>query len=125
MVELYRRMTGGSPTQDFIDAVRGLRDKYDLDDDTRVPSWLTDMFSAALKGQETGTVRFEEIGSDADSFLSEVSTLVPGWKHDDQGEWIGIGFSPLGIQIYLSGEAVNDAGTHCCSYAVSRIRAPG
>lgn len=125
MMALYGRLTGHPPTEGFVDAVRQLREDYELEDDAKVPSWLTDMFAAAMEGRETGTVRFEDIGSDVASFLSEVSRLVPGWSHDDQGEWIGNVLAPLGVQIYLSREAANDAGKSCCSYTVSRIPAPG
>jgi hypothetical protein len=122
MVELNRRLTGRPPTEEFVDAIRRLREGYDLEDDTKVPGWLTDAFGAALEGRETGKVHFERIGSDVDSFLSEVSELISGWEHDDQGESIGIGFPALGVKIHLSREERNPAGESCCAYKVTRTR---
>jgi hypothetical protein len=121
MTETYRHLAGHPPAADFVEAVDQLRWDYDLEDDAAVPTWLTDAFSAAVKGRTTDIVRFDSIGSDVDSFLTEMSRLVPGWEHDDQGESIEIKLPPLGVEIYLSREALSSTGTGCSSCVVRRI----
>lgn len=124
IAQLYQRVAGGPPTQSVVDAIHQHRWDCDLEDDTKVPAWLTDMLGAALQGRETGVVRFERIGSDVSSFLLDVSEMVPGWQHVDQGESIEIELPSLGVHIHLSRESRSDAGAHCSSYSVMRTR-PG
>jgi hypothetical protein len=119
MEKLRKRLTGQPTPEHFVDAVRQLRKDYDLDDE-KIPDWLIDMWVAVLEGRETGTVRFDQIGSDISSFLMEISELIPGWKHDEQGESIEIDLAPVTTHIHLSRESRNAAGTHCCSYTVTR-----
>jgi hypothetical protein len=123
IVELYQRATGRPPTESIIDTIFQYRWDCDLEDDAKVPAWLTDMLRAALQGRETGVVRFEQIGSDVSSFLFDASEMVPGWKHDDHGEAIEIALPLLGVHIHLSRESRNDSGAHCSSYNVTRTRA--
>jgi hypothetical protein len=120
MEQIRERLTDQPPPEHFEDSVRQLREDYDLDDDAKVPSWFIQMWVAVLEGQGTGTVCFDQIGSDISSFLMEVSELISGWKHDEQGESIEIDFPSVTTHIHLSRESRTDAGTHCCSYTVTR-----
>lgn len=123
ILELYQRLTGNVPAVDLGDAIRQRRWDCDLEDDAMVPTWLLEMFSSVLRGEDTGVVRFERIGSDVSSFLLDVATLIPGWKHDDHGESIEIDLAPLGVYIHLSRESRSDSGAHCSSYHVTRTPA--
>ena len=121
LVELYRRIHGRAPEPSFAASIDGLRSDYDLEEDAQVPAWLSDALEALLQQRDTAAVRFEKVGSDVSSFLTEAAELVPGWEHDDQGEQIDLRFPGLGTRLLISREALSPAGAGCCSYAVKPL----
>lgn len=121
LVELYLRIHGRAPDPSFAASIDSLRYDYDLEEDGQVPTWLSDALEALLQQKETAAVRFEKIGSDVSSFLTEASELVPGWEHDDQGEWIELRVPALGARLLISREALSSTGAGCCSYVVKPL----
>ncbi|MEJ7596465.1 MAG: hypothetical protein WKG01_01040 [Kofleriaceae bacterium] len=74
-----------------------------------------------LEGRATGPVLVPSVGADAASFLMDVADLIPGWAHDDQGEYIRIKFPALGVQIVISNEALTPESKGSSSYSVQCI----
>ena len=120
LTELYRRLNGCAPEAGTVDAIRQAQQDNGLLE--AAPSWLTDSLSAVLDGRTTDSVLFPSVGSDAGSFLIEVADLVPGWEHDDQGEYTRIQFPAIGAQILISNEALTPEGKGSSSYSVQRMR---
>ena len=124
LVDLYRRLNNRVPEPEVIEGIRQLQEENGLLDGDRIPGWLYASIAAALARHESPDVLFPEVGSDVGSFLIEVSELIPGWEHVDDGEWITISFTVLGVQIYISREAMTIERTSCCSYSVRLLSAP-
>jgi hypothetical protein len=121
MIELYRRLNGREPGPDVIASIREFQEDNGLLEDDQVPEWLTSVFETALAGREVKHVLFPRIGSDISTFLDEVATVIPGWEHEDEGEWVTMTFAPLGVKILLSREARTPEGAPSDSYSVERI----
>jgi len=119
MVQLYRRLNGREPSPDTVEVIETLRDDYDLDDDS-VPPWLVDAFNAAMEGKALGRVDFQEEG-DVAAFLLEAARKVPGWEHDEQGEYLAMRFPALGTRVVINREGLSPQGTHCCFVRVERL----
>lgn len=119
LVELYRRLNDRAPEAETVDAIRQAQEDNGLLESA--PSWLTDSLSAVLDGRTTGPLLFPSVGSDAGSFLMEVADLIPGWEHDDQGEYIRMRFPAIGAQIVISNEALTPEGKGSSSYSVQRV----
>jgi hypothetical protein len=118
LVELYRRLNQRAPEAETAGAIRQSQEDNGLLE--AAPVWLTDALAAVLAGRTTGPVLFPSVGSDAGSFLMEVADLIPGWEHDDQGEYIRMRFPALGTEILIINEALTPEGKGCSSYSVQR-----
>jgi hypothetical protein len=117
VVELYRRLNKQEPEPGVIEAIQQVCEDSGLEDD-KVPTWLMDMFDAVLAGREVKRVLFPKIGSDISSFFLESAPLIPGWRHDDQGESVVMEFPPIHVRVQLSREALTPEGRACALYSV-------
>jgi hypothetical protein len=120
LLELYRRLAAHDPDPDTAERLRECLEDNGLVDDERAPGWLVDALHAALAGTPGEPVFFEELDGDVANFLSEASDLVPGWRHDDQGETVTMAFPALGMEIYVSREALSADRRRGCKYTVRR-----
>ena len=118
IVALYRRLHHRDPDSSVVQAIEQAREDNGLDQDDQVPSWLIDSFTAVLANHEVKNELFPQIGSDIASFFEEVASVIPGWKHHDEGEWVLMDFPAIHAQLYLSREARTPEGGSCSSYSV-------
>lgn len=123
MSALHRAASGTDPEWSFVAAL--LTSAEDNGLDRELPAWLVDAFVAALARRDSGPAAFPNDNGDVASFLSEVSKLVPGWNHDDQGEWYDMTFPALGMWIHVSREARDAEGRGCSSWTVKPLPADG
>jgi hypothetical protein len=119
--ELISKLNGTAPSDETVAAIEQLVVDDDVEDE-RVPGWFIEALKAVLAGEEKATVWFPSIGSDVRSFVAEVSPLIPGMDLEDEGEYLLMKFPSLGLEIYMSGEAIDPAtGKGCDSIAVQRL----
>ncbi|NUM79853.1 hypothetical protein HUU42_03525 [bacterium] len=121
MIDLYRGLNDREPGPEIVASIRGFQEDNGLLNDHNVPEWLTSVFKDALAKRGIKNVLFQQIGSDISTFLDEVSTVIPGWKHHDEGEWVEIVLEQIGVKILLSREARTLDGKGCSSYSVELL----
>lgn len=120
--ELYRRSEKHAPTSGFVNRLQECLEDNGLHDDRRVPTWLIEALEAVLHGQELRDIDIGRLDGDTSNFLDEVSAILPGWHHVDEGEWLEVTFTVLGMRLYITREGLNAERKTCHKYSIQRTK---
>jgi hypothetical protein len=121
LINLFRQSELQDPPLSLIANLQECIEDNGLQDDDHVPAWLVDSIGAVLDGKELPDTLIDSVDGDVANFLSEVSDVLPGCEHSDQGEWIRMTFPALRSQIYISREALDAEHRVCSKYSVKRF----
>lgn len=118
LIALHQHETGGPPTPDQVAELEELATDYRADVGSEwLRSALADVLGEVIRVRPTFFLRSNP---DLSSYLAE-ATEVLGWSVEDEGEWVDLFFTKLGLRLHISHEAYQEGLGSGSSYQVLKL----